>query len=153
MNDNNDDNADDSSRIDTTPADVLSLTDLLGNDVEEVIQTIINTAQPLFPTQNSLEPCTSTHCTPNKACPNTATLPTSDLNMPQHEQTPGPSQSQATEIGLREFFCNFLQSQAPTQSKTTNRKKRVASLGESLTEKQAITRLSYIYIYIYIASH
>ena len=70
--------------------------------------------------------------------------------MPQHEQTPGPSQSQATEIGLREFFCNFLQSQAPTQSKTTNRKKRVASLGESLTEKQAITRLSYIYIYIYI---
>ena len=64
--------------------------------------------------------------------------------MPQHEQTPEPSQSQATEIGLREFFCNFLQSQAPTQSKTTNRKKRVASLGESLTEEQAITRLLYI---------
>ena len=100
VNDNNDDNADDSSRIDTTPADVLSLTDLLGNDVKEVIQTTINTAQPLFPTQNSLEPCTSTHCTPTKACPNTATLPTSDSNMPQHEQTPGPSQSQATEIGL-----------------------------------------------------
>ena len=53
VNDNNDDNADDSSRIDTTPADVLSLTDLLGNDVEEVIPTIY-----------FLEPCTSTHCTP-----------------------------------------------------------------------------------------
>ena len=147
---------------DTHNSDPLSLLELLENEIED---DLLETAPVSIPTSictpTTAQPSTHNNSqlnishvasptTPNApvSIPTSVSIPTtvqpsthhnSHSNISHVTSPTTPNADNETSISIKDFFINFLQSKTPIRP-TTKRRRRVASLGESLTADEAMAK-------------